>query len=143
LQGILPKSRSFWHEVVLFLIHAAEFFGVVIAGKLKKGIFMALQLTSDSDQTIKLEPIPPADFTNVRITSADYGAPARPVVAADRMSVSFTVKDGLNALVITLDSTSQNNETVQLTLDGDQVAMVTVRQHSGASAIDINGTNSQ
>lgn len=52
---------------------------------------MALQLTTDTDQTIKLEPILPPDSTNVSIASADYGAPPRPQVAADRKSVSFTV----------------------------------------------------
>jgi hypothetical protein len=106
-------------------------------------MFMALELTTGSMKTIKLEPIPPASSTNVSIASADYGAPPKPQVADDRMSVSFTVKDGLNALVITLDSLSENDETVQLTLDGAQLTMVTVRQHAGASAIDINGTKSQ
>jgi hypothetical protein len=106
-------------------------------------MFMALPLTTDTTKTIKLEPISPANSTNVSIGSANYGAPPAPVVAPNRMSVSFKVKDGLNALVITLDSPSENDETVQLTLDGAQVAMVTVRQHAGASAIDINGTKSQ
>jgi hypothetical protein len=101
---------------------------------------MALQLTTDTDQTIKLEPILPPDSTNVSIASADYGTPPKPQVADDRMSVSFTVKDGLNALVIGLASRSAVDETWELTLDGTQVAMVTVRQHSGPSVIDINGT---
>lgn len=103
---------------------------------------MALELTTGATKTIKLEPILPPDSTNVSIASAAYGDPA-PTVAADRMSVSFTVKDGLNALVIGLVSVSADNETVQLMLDGNQVAMVTVRQHSGPSVIDINGTKAQ
>jgi hypothetical protein len=49
----------------------------------------------------------------------------------------------LNALVIGLASRSASDETWELTLDGAQVAMVTVRQHSGPSVIDINGTKSQ
>jgi len=56
------------------------------------------------------------------------------------MSVSFKVKDGLNVLAIGLVSPSPADETVQLTLDGNQIAMVTVRQHSGPSTININGT---
>jgi len=101
---------------------------------------MAEQLTTDDTKTIKLEPIFPATSTNVSIGSADYGAPPKPQVAADRMSVSFKVKDGLNVLAIGLVSPSPADETVQLTLDGNQIAMVTVRQHSGPSTININGT---
>jgi hypothetical protein len=103
---------------------------------------MALKLTTGAAKTINLQPLPPATSTNVSIASAAYGNPS-PTVAADRMSASFTVLAGLNALVIGLDSPSPNDETVQLTLDGNQVAMVTVRQHSGASAISIDGTPAQ
>lgn len=103
---------------------------------------MAEQLATGDTKTIKLEPIPPANSTNVSIASAAYGDPA-PTVADDRMSVTFTVKEGLNALVIGLASPSPNNETVQLTLDGNQVAMVTVRQHAGASAVSINGSSAE
>lgn len=104
---------------------------------------MAEQLTTGDTKTIKLEPILPADSTNVSIASADYGAPPAPVVAGDRMSVTFTVRDGLHTLVITLASRSQSEETWQLMLDGGQVAMVTVRQHAGVGAVNINGTKTQ
>jgi hypothetical protein len=103
-------------------------------------MLMALELTTGSTKTIKLEPILPPDSTNVSIASADYGTPPKPQVTDDRMSVSFTVKDGLNALVIGLASRSASEETWELTLDGTQVVMVTVRQHSGPSVININGT---
>jgi len=100
---------------------------------------MAEQLTTDDTKTIKLEPVIPPDSTNVSIASAAYGDPA-PTVAADRMSVSFKVMDGLHTLVITLASRSQAEETWQLMLDGGQVAKVTVREHAGTGLININGT---
>jgi hypothetical protein len=106
-------------------------------------MFMAEQLTTGDTKTIKLEPILPPDSTNVSIASADYGAPPAPVVADDRMSVTFTVRDGLHTLVITLASRSESEETWQLMLDGGQVAMVTVSQHAGVGAININGTKAQ
>jgi hypothetical protein len=97
--------------------------------------------TTGATETISLKPLPPATSTNVSIASAVYGAPPQVVpVAADRKSVSIKVLDGINALVITLVSPSPNDETVQLVQGSTQLALVTVRQHSGVSAILIKGT---
>lgn len=101
---------------------------------------MAEQQTTGDTKTIKLEPVLPPNSTNVSIASADYGAPPDPVVAADRMSVTFTVRDGLHTLAITLASRSEDEETWQLMLDGAQAAMVTVTEHAGTGLININGT---
>lgn len=100
---------------------------------------MAEELTTGDTKTIKLEPVLPPDSTNVSIAGAAYGDPA-PTVADDRMSVKFTVRDGLHTLAITLASRSEAEETWQLTLDGRQVALVGVSEHSGVGLININGT---
>jgi hypothetical protein len=93
--------------------------------------------TTGANETITLEPA----SSEAGIASAVYGNPPQVLqVAPDRKSVSFTVQTGVNALVITLASPNPEDETVQLMQGTTQIAMLTVRQHSGVSAIFIKGT---
>lgn len=111
---------------------------------LQPGSFFDSDATT-ATETIVLQPVPPASSTNAMIASAFYGADAsgkpRPAaVAADGKSVSITVIQGINPLVITLVSPNPKDETVQLCQGATVLATPTVRNHSGVSTIFIQGT---
>jgi hypothetical protein len=106
---------------------------------------MALQSVSifksdntDSNETITLEPAPPATSTNATIVSAVYGGQLVQV-AGDRKSLSFTVLQEVHPLVITLASPNPNDEIVRLAQGQTILASPVISQHSGVSTILIQG----
>ena len=106
---------------------------------------MALDLTTGTKITIKLEPLPPMTSTLATIDSAFYGTDdqgePKPVdVADDGKSLSFTVLAGVNPLVINLVSPSPNDEIVQLSQEGRVVGNPVVNQHKATFTIFVNGT---
>ena len=111
---------------------------------LQPGSFFESDNTGSSE-TITLEPVSPATSTNATIASVFYGtdgqgSPQPVPIAADRKSLSITVLQGVNPLVITLVSPNPNDESVLLTQGSTKLANPTVRQHSAVSTIFIKGT---
>jgi hypothetical protein len=113
---------------------------------------MALQPGSffDSDakgthETITLGPASPATSTNATIASAFYGTdsqgtPEPASISGDGKSVSFTVLDGVQALVITLVSPNPTDETVRLSQGTTDISFPVISRHSAVITIFINGT---
>jgi hypothetical protein len=113
---------------------------------------MALQPGSlfDSDatgskETIMLGPAAPATSTNATIASAFYGTDGQgtplPVqIGADGKSLSFTVLQGIQPLVITLVSPNPQDETVRLSEDTTDLSFPVISRHSAVITIFINGT---
>jgi hypothetical protein len=108
---------------------------------------MALQSVSifksdktDANETITLEPDPPATSTDATIASAVYGGQLVKV-AIDRKSLSFTVLQGVHPLTVTLASPNPKDEIVRLTQDQKVLASPVISQHSGVSVILIQGNN--
>jgi hypothetical protein len=113
---------------------------------------MALQPGSffDSDatgteETIDLGPASPATSTNAKIASAFYGTDAQGTpqpaqVAGDGKSLSFTVLQGINPLVITLVSPNDKDETVRLSQGGTDLSFPVISKHSAVLTMFINGT---
>jgi hypothetical protein len=88
-----------------------------------------------SNETITLGPASSA----ATIASAVYSGQLV-TVAGDGKSLSFTVLQGVHPLVITLLSPSPNDEIVQLSQGGTDLASPVISQHSGVSTILIQGT---
>ncbi len=113
---------------------------------------MALQPGSffDSDaagteETITLGPASPATATNATIASAFYGTdsqgtPQAATVAVDGKSLTFTVLQGVQPLVITLVSPNPKDETVRLSQDTTEISLPVISRHSAVVTIFINGT---
>jgi hypothetical protein len=113
---------------------------------------MALQPGSffDSDatgtkETITLGPASPATSTNAKIASAFYGTdsqgtPEPALLGVDGKSVSFTVLDGVQPLVITLVSPNSADETVRLSQGTTDISFPVISKHSAVITIFINGT---
>lgn len=96
-------------------------------------------------ETITLEPFPPASSTNAKMASAfygtdDQGAPKKVPISSDGKSLTITVVQGDNPLVITIVSPNPNDESVLIKQGGTVLANPTVRQHSAVSTIMIKGT---
>ena len=113
---------------------------------------MALQPGSffDSDatgtnETIALGPASPATSTNATIASAFYGTdsqgtPQSATVAGDGKSLSFTVLNGVQPLVITLVSPNPKDQTVRLSQGTTDISFPVISRHSAVVTIFINGT---
>jgi hypothetical protein len=104
----------------------------------------------DSDATgateqITLKPTAPATSTSATITNVYYGmsvssAPTPVTVDPGGQSFSITVLSGIFALTILMVSPNPQNEVVQLWQGSTQIDEVTIRGHSGSSAVLIRGT---
>lgn len=113
---------------------------------------MALQPGSffDSDatganETIFLQPLPPATSTNATIASAFYGtdsqgAPQSASVAEDGKSLSITVLNGVNPLVITLVNPNPQDEMVRLSQGSTVLQNPVISKHSAVVTLFVRGT---
>jgi hypothetical protein len=100
--------------------------------------------TTGSNETISLQPVSPATSTNAGFASAFYGTdssgtPQPVTIAPGGQSLSFTVLNGINPLVITLVSPNPS-ETVQLTQGSTLLEHVVLSQHSAVTTLFIKGT---
>lgn len=101
--------------------------------------------TKGTNETIILGPASPATATNATIASAFYGTdnqgtPQPATVAADGKSLSFTVLEGIQPLLITLVSPNPKNETVRLSQGTTDISFPVISRHSAVVTIFINGT---
>lgn len=97
-----------------------------------------------TQETITLQPTGGATATQARIANAFYGqdslnAPKQVSVAADKLSLTFTVELGFVPLVINVVSPNPNDETISFFQGTTELAEVTVRQHSATCSLFIKG----
>ncbi len=110
---------------------------------LTPGSFFESDLTGASE-VITVAPASPATSTLATVASAFYGidasgAPKPATVAVDGKSISLTVLNGFNSLVVTLVSPNPNDELVQLRQASTVLAAPTVSGHSAVSTVIIQG----
>ena len=101
--------------------------------------------TTGTQETISLQPVSPATSTNATFASASYGTdgsgtPQPVVITPDGKSLSITVLNGVNPLVITLISPNPDNETVQLVQGSTLLEHVVLSRHSAVTTLFIKGT---
>jgi hypothetical protein len=94
--------------------------------------------TTGTNETITLDPAPPATSTNATIASAVYGGQLVQV-ADDHKSLSFAVLQGFHPLVISLASPNPKDEIVRLVQGQTILASPVISQHSGVSTILVQG----
>jgi hypothetical protein len=108
-------------------------------------MFMALNLTTGTTNTIILAPLAPMTSTLATIDSAFYGTdnqgdPEPVDVAEDGMSLSFQVLAGVNPLEINLVSPNPIDEILQLSQAGKVVGNPVVNGLKAVFTLFVNGT---